>query len=82
MSRYSICVSFRRCPFFSSVRLRVLSRKGPLLISVLALSFSLQASHLYPKPHTVAMYRGLVASSSTLTRRRRMFTSTIFTSPK
>ena len=40
ISRYSICVSLRRWPFFSSVRLRVLSRKGPLTISVLAFSSS------------------------------------------
>ena len=35
----------------------------------------------YPYPHTVRMCWGLLGSSSIFMRRRRMFTSTIFTSP-
>ncbi len=38
--------------------------------------------HLYPKPHTVVIYVGFCTLSSIFSRRRRMFTSTIFSSPK
>ena len=40
------------------------------------------AFHRYPYPHTVMICWGLLGSSSIFMRRRRMFTSTIFTSPK
>lgn len=40
-----------------------------------------QNPHLYPYPHTVVIYTGFWASSSSLMRSRRMFTSTIFSSP-
>ena len=39
------------------------------------------ASHLYPNPHTVTMCLGFEGSSSIFIRRRRIFTSTIFSSP-
>ena len=40
------------------------------------------SSHRYPYPHTVRIWAGWLGSSSTFIRRRRMLTSTIFTSPK
>ena len=41
----------------------------------------LHVPHLYPYPHTVFTYTGFWGLSSILMRRRRMFTSTIFSSP-
>ena len=38
-------------------------------------------SQRYPSPHTVTICTGLEGSSSTFMRSRRMFTSTIFSSP-